>query len=181
MRDMNRRLALTVAGSSTLVVVTAVAAVAANLGILSASPSSGVGQLDATRVAELAVATPASIEATQTITPVVAAIEGTQPQSPAAAEGPSASGAVTPSSDPVTSISSPATTADPQTPPTSSDNSRDGNDDEYEDEYEDEYDDEYEYEDEEDEGSLDDHVHDDSFEIDSPRTLDAVVVSESDS
>lgn len=179
MRDMNRRLALTVAGSSALVVVTAVAAVAANLGILSASPSSGVGQLDATRVAELAVATPASIEATQTITPAVAAPEGTQPQSPVAADGPFAPGAVTPSSGPVRSISPPATTADSQIPSSSSDDSRDGSEDE--DEYEGEEYEDAEYEDEEDEGSLDDHVHDDSFEIDSPRTLDAVVVSESDS
>lgn len=178
MRDMNRRLALTVAGSSALVVITAVAAVAANLGILSASPSSGVGQLDATRVAELAVATPASIEATQTITPAVAAPEGTQSQSPAAAESPFAPGAVTPSSGPVNSILPPATTADPRTPTSSTVDSRDASEDEDEYEYEGE---EYEYEDEEDEGSLDDHVHDDSFEIDSPRTLDAVVVSESDS
>ena len=47
MRGMNRRLALTVAGSSALVVITAGAAVAANLGILTASPKADVGQLDA--------------------------------------------------------------------------------------------------------------------------------------
>lgn len=170
MRDMNRRLALTVAGSSALVVITAGAAVAANLGILSASPSSGVGQLDATRVAELAVATPASIEAIETTSPAVAP-QDTQPQPSTGTAERSAPGVVAPSAAPVTSTSPPATTADPQTPSIRTDDSRDDHESEDEDEYED-----AEYE-----GSLDDHVQDDSFEIDSPHTVDTVVVSESDS
>lgn len=168
MRDMNRRLALTVAGSSALVVVTAGAAMAANLGILSASPSSGVGNLDATKVAELAVSTPASIEATKVADPTP------EPASPAPAEVPSAGVStpaqrVSPSSIAATPTAPPAPTPTPETlVPRSSDS-------------EDEYETEDEYEDGEIEGSLDDHVQDDSFDVDSLHTVDVVVVVESGS
>ena len=171
MRDMNRRLALTIASTSALVVITAGSAVAANLGILSASPSSGVGQLDATRVAELAVATPASIEATQM--PEVAGVDpvAAQPEAPATGQVPTTYRSVAPVSSAVPPTSPPAPTAGTQTPETRLGDS----------EYEDEDEDEYEYEHEEIEGSLDDHVQDDSIDVDSPRTVEAVVVSESDS
>jgi len=165
MRDMNRRLALTVASTSAIVVITAGAAVAANLGILSASPSTGVGQLDATRVAELAVATPASTQATQAPEAAVVAPEAAQPQAPTTGQVPTAYRSVVPSSSAVPPTSPPAPTAGPQTPETRLGDSED----------------ESEYEDEDIEGSLDDHVQDDSVEIDSPHTVEAVVVSESHS
>ena len=171
MRDMNRRLALTVASTSAIVVITAGAAVAANLGILSASPSSGVGQLDATRVAELAVATPASIEATQvTQAPeaVVGAPGAVQPQTTTSGQVSTESRYVAPSA---TSVTPTTPTSDPQVPETRLDDSGSEDEDEYE----------SEYESEQVEGSLDDHVQDDSIDMDSPRTLEAVVVSETDS
>jgi len=165
MRDMNRRLALTVASTAAIVVITAGGAVAANLGILSASPSSGVGQLDATRVAELAVATPASTQATQAPEAAVVAPEAAQPQAPTTGQVPTTYRSVAPSSSAVPPTSPPAPTAGPQTPETRLGDSED----------------ESEYEDEEIEGSLDDHVQDDSVEMDSPHTVEAVVVSESHS
>ena len=173
MRVMNRRLALTVAGSSALVAITAGAAIAANLGILTASPKADVGQLDATRVAELAVSTPASIAATPSFAVVVPA------QAP---------GAVDTASDPqtaprstfvgaaqVSATEAPVADETPTVTPAPTPTTRvdDNRDDESEDEFEDESEDECEVE-----GSLDDHVQDDSFLIESPRQLEEVHVSE---
>jgi hypothetical protein len=50
---MNRRLALTFAGSAAIVLTAGSAAVAANLGILTSASHEPVGQLDANTVAEL--------------------------------------------------------------------------------------------------------------------------------
>jgi hypothetical protein len=50
---MNRRLALTFAGSAAIVLTAGSAAVAANLGILTSASQEPVGQLDANTVAEL--------------------------------------------------------------------------------------------------------------------------------
>ena len=165
MRYMNRRLALTVAGSTALVVITAGAAVAANLGILTASPNSGVGQLDATRVAELAVSTPASIAATQPAVVVLPAESAAGPGLPLTAQEPAPVGSapprssfsapVTPAAEVPATVETPAPT--PVTPTTHV---------------------EYEDEDEELEGSLDDHVQDDSFLIESPHQVEEVHVSE---
>lgn len=166
MRGMNRRLALTVAGSSALVVITAGAAVAANLGILTASPKADVGQLDATRVAELAVSTPASIAATQPITVVLpgetpAPVEA--PTAPEASDPPVAPRSTWVASTPAPSPEAPAV-IDPPAPtpvPTTT-----------------HVDDEVESSSDEIEGSLDDHVQDDSFAIESPHQLEEVHVSE---
>jgi hypothetical protein len=170
MRDMNRRLALTVAGSSALVAITAGAAIAANLGILAASPKAGVGQLDATRVAELAVSTPASIAATQPI--VVAPVEA-----PGPVEAPSIPtvSVDVPRSTWVATVASqapeaPAVVETPAPTPTPTSNTHD---DEYDDEYDDEHEVDYEVE-----GSLDDHVQDDAFLIESPHQLEEVHISE---
>jgi hypothetical protein len=168
---MNRRLALTIATTSALVVITSGAAVAANLGILSASPSSGVGQLDATRVAELAVATPASIEAVTAPQAAVVAPEVAQPQAPTTGQVSPAVRFVAPSSSEAIQSSPPAPATDPQTLAIRPDYS--GTDHENDDEYDGEY--------ETTVGSLDDHVQDDTVEVDTPHTIEAVVVSESDS
>lgn len=175
MRDMNRRLALTVAGSTALVAITASAAVAANLGILTASSSSDVGQLDATRVAELAVATPASIEATRTaVAPAPAAetpaptasTSGSQsvaqpaPRSGAAPSAPMSTW--TPSPSPVAQTPIEDTSDDqPTTPPTQPSTHHSEDD-----------------ESEEMEGSLDDAVEDDAIIIESPHQVEVVTVSE---
>jgi hypothetical protein len=159
---MNRRVALTVASTSAIVVITAGAAVAANLGILSASPSSGVGQLDATRVAELAVATPASVAATQAPEAAVTAPEAVAPLVSATVQVPATSQSVAPSPTSATPTTPPVS---PQVPETRLVDS--------------EYEDESEYEHEEVEGSLDDHVQDDSIDVESPHIVEAVVVSES--
>jgi hypothetical protein len=169
MRDMNRRLALTVAGSSALVAITASAAIAANLGILAASPKAGVGQLDATRVAELAVSTPASIAASQPI--VVVPVEA-----PAPTEAPSIPTA--PVAAPRSTWATPVASQAPETPaaveppaptpaPTTQPELK------HDDTQDDEYGDEYKVE-----GSLDDHVQDDAFLIESPHPLEEVHVSE---
>jgi hypothetical protein len=156
MRDMNRRLALTVAGSSALVAITAGAAIAANLGILAASPKAGVGQLDATRVAEIVVApveAPGPVEA-----PSIPTVSVDVPRSTwvatVASQAPEA----------------PAVVETPAPTPTPTSNTHD---DEYDDEYDDEHEVDYEVE-----GSLDDHVQDDAFLIESPHQLEEVHVSE---
>jgi len=163
MRDMNRRLALTVAGSSALVAITAGAAIAANLGILAASPKAGVGQLDATRVAELAVSTPASIAATPQVAFVVpveapAAVEvpSTPPEPQMAPRSTWVAPIQVAAAEAPVAIESPAPTPTP-TPNT----------------HVDDHDVEYEVE-----GSLDDHVQDDSYLIESPHQLEEVHVSE---
>ena len=169
MRVMNRRLALTVAGSSALVAITAGAAIAANLGILTASPKADVGQLDATRVAELAVSTPASIAATPSFAVVVPV------QAPGAVDTPSdpqtAPRSTFAGPSQVSATEAPVADEAPTVTPTPTPTTRvdDNRDDESEDEFEDEF---------EVEGSLDDHVQDDSFLIESPRQLEEVHVSE---
>ena len=169
MRVMNRRLALTVAGSSALVAITAGAAIAANLGILTASPKADVGQLDATRVAELAVSTPASIAATPSFAVVVPV------QAPGAVDTPSdpqtAPRSTFAGPSQVSATEAPVADEAPTVTPTPTPTTRvdDNRDDESEDEFEDEF---------EVEGPLDDHVQDDSFLIESPRQLEEVHVSE---
>ena len=61
--------------------IAAGAAVAANLGVLTATSTAAVGQLDATTVAQLAVGTPASVAST----PIV--VTPPAPQAPPAADG----------------------------------------------------------------------------------------------
>jgi len=55
---MNRRIALTVAGATAVVVTAASAAMAANVGILGSGPAQPAGRLTAANVAELAVPRP---------------------------------------------------------------------------------------------------------------------------
>lgn len=181
MRDMNRRLALTVAGSSALVVVTAGAAVAANLGILTASSRSDVGQLDASRVAELAVATPDSIAATSRAESAATSTAATSTDAaPAAAGSVGAGGTVAGDFATVAGSAASAPSFAPEpiddvaTPTTTPSRSHDEDEDEYEYEYDHEDEDEYE-------GSLDDEVTDDSFEEDTLHPIESVTISDSDS
>jgi len=168
MRDMKRRLALTVAGSSALVAITAGAAIAANLGILTASSSSNVGQLDATKVAELAVATPASIDARRTVLPVVESAPVAQPVSsePGPIATPPTPAPASVGTESVSVAEVPAVSTPPSgpvtTPPAPSTHvsESDGTDHV--------------------EGSLDDPAQDDAFAIETPHHVEAVTVSEKD-
>jgi hypothetical protein len=172
---MNRRLALTVAGSSALVVITAGAAVAANLGILTASSGSNVGQLDATRVAELAVSTPASIDASRAALPVVspapdASVPPVVVSQPSAGFTPSTpvpvSAAVQTASASEVSVAETAPASESVTPPSApSTPSTHGSEIKTTDHVE---------------GSLDDPAQDDAFAIETPHHIEAVTVSETD-
>ncbi len=168
MRDMKRRLALTVAGSSALVAITAGAAIAANLGILTASSSSNVGQLDATKVAELAVATPASIDARRAPLPVVdpapdAPVVVSQPSAISTPSTPAPAWAAT---QDVSASEAPAVTTpsvEPVTaPPVPSTQVSESDETDHV------------------EGSLDEPAQDDAFAIETPHHVEAVTVSEKD-
>ena len=66
--DMNRHLALTVAGAAAIIVTAASGAVAANVGILNAGASKPAGQLTAANVAELATPTATRVASTSSAT-----------------------------------------------------------------------------------------------------------------
>lgn len=122
---MERRLALTLAGTAAIVMTAASGALAANLGILGASSGNGnVGTLDAKSVSEMAG------EATTTTTapqePVVVTVDQVVPvpvddpapaptttPAPAPAPAPRAVAAETEAPAPATTVTAPPTTAAP--------------------------------------------------------------------